>query len=112
MIEDVFASGNFGRKDEQRINQAKLITNKGKANVDESSLLGQFVITMNEKARLGFPISARFPVLLPVGWLYVGIRHILRILAGKRPKIHVNEMISGANKRKVIYKEFKLFEEE
>ena len=89
-----------------------MITNKGKANVDESSLLGQFVITMNEKARLGFPISARFPVLLPVGWLYVGIRHILRILAGKRPKIHVNEMISGANKRKVIYKEFKLFEEE
>ena len=112
MIEDVFAGGNFGRKDEQRINQAKLITNSGKAKVDETSLLRQFVYTMNEKARSGFPASARFPVLLPIGWFYVGVRHILRIMTGRRPKIDINEMIFGANKRKSIYKKFKLFEEE
>jgi hypothetical protein len=110
MMEDIFEGGNFGIKDEQRINQAKLITNKGKGNVDNTSLIKQLINTMNEKARIGMPITKKIPLLLPIGWFYVGIRHLIRILSGKRPKIKVNEMIEGATKRKEIYKQFHLFE--
>ena len=109
MIGDVFSSGNFGCKDAQRINQAKLMTNKKRGTVDDTSFLMQFVHTMNEKAQLGMPICQKWPVLLPVGWCFVGVRHSFRILIGKRPRVDVGEMVSGANERREIYKKLALF---
>jgi hypothetical protein len=110
MITDIFDGGNFGKKDEQRINQAKLITNRTAGNVNSNSLSNQLIKTMNEKAHIGMPITKKIPILLPVGWAYVGARHLKRIKSGTRPQIKVNEMIEGANKRKEIYSQFHLFE--
>ena len=104
--------GNFGTKDRNRINQAKLMTDTGKGKVDDTSLWKQFFHTMNDKARRGMPITKRLPILLPIGWIYVGGRHFVRIKQGKRPTVDVKNMISGATQRKEIYKEFRLFEEE
>ena len=112
IVADIFDGGNFGCKDEQRINQAKLMTNSGKGTVDDTPLLRQLIRTMNEKSRTGFPVCRKCALLLPVGWLVVGVRHLFRIALGKRPKIKINKMISGANDRKEIYKQFKLFTKE
>lgn len=109
---DIFKGGNFGIKDSNRINQAKLITNSHKASVDETNLLIQLLRTMNEKARIAMPIVKRIPVLLPIGWIYAGGRHLIRIQKGTRPKIDVNDMVKGATERREIYKEFRLFERE
>ncbi len=111
MMQDIMDGGNFGVKDKNRINQAKLMTNTGKG-VDDTSLLKQFFLTMNDKAKRGMPIVAKVPILLPIGWIYVGGRHLLRMMQGRRPSIDVGNMISGATKRKEIYREFRLFEEE
>jgi len=112
MMVDIMNGGNFGVKDKNRINQAKLMTNTGKGKVDDTSLLKQLFLTMNEKARRGMPITAKVPFLLPVGWMYVGGRHLVRIMQRKRPGIDVKDMIAGAAERKEIYKEFRLFEAE
>lgn len=112
MMEDVLNGGNFGVKDLNRINQAKLMTNDAKGNVDNTGLLKQLYLTMNEKARRGMPIIDKVPFLLPIGWIYVGGRHLVRIVQKKRPRIHVKNMIDGATERKEIYKEFQLFEVE
>ena len=109
---DIFKGGNFGIKDSNRINQAKLITNSHKASVDETHLLIQLFRTMNEKARIAMPIVKKVPVLLPIGWIYAGGRHLVRIQNGTRPKIDVNDMVKGATERREIYKEFRLFERE
>lgn len=109
---DICKGGNFGVKDKNRINQAKLLTNSKTASVEERNLLVQFVETMNERTRFFLPITKRMPVLLPIGWLYVGGRHLARIKKGIRPKINVNHMIKGAAERREIYKEFQLFAEE
>ena len=109
---DIFKGGNFGIKDSNRINQAKLITNSHKASVDETNLLIQLFRTMNEKARIAMPIVKKVPVLLPIGWIYAGGRHLIRIQNGTRPKIDVNDMVKGATERREIYKEFRLFERE
>lgn len=106
---DIFKGGNFGVKDSNRINQAKLITNSHKASVDETSLLKQLIHTMNEKAKIAMPIIKKVPVLLPVGWIYAGGRHLLRIRSGRRPKIDVSDMVRGATERRELYKEFRLF---
>ena len=111
MMVDIMNGGNFGVKDKNRINQAKLMTNTGKG-VDATSLLKQLFLTMNEKARRGMPITAKVPFLLPVGWMYVGGRHLVRIMQRRRPTIDVKDMIAGAAERKEIYKEFRLFEAE
>ena len=111
MMVDIMNGGNFGVKDKNRINQAKLMTNTGKG-VDDTSLLKQLFLTMNQKARLGMPITVKVPLLLPIGWLYVGGRHLVRIKQKRRPTIDVKDMIAGAAERKEIYKEFRLFEAE
>ena len=67
---------------------------------------------MNEKAKIAMPIIKRVPVLLPIGWIYAGARHLLRIQKGTRPKIDVGDMVKGATERREIYKEFQLFERE
>ena len=110
MMIDIMNGGNFGSKDKNRINQAKLMTNAGKGKVDDTSFLKQLFLTMNEKARIGMPITAKAPLLLPIGWIFVGVRHLIRIKQKKRPSINVKDMISGASERKEIYKEFQLFE--
>lgn len=112
MMSDIMNGGNFGFKDRNRINQAKLMTNAGRGTVDDTSLLRQFFFTMNEKAQKGMPLTERIPFLLPVGWAYVGIKHLILIMRKERPAIDVKDMIVGATERKEIYKEFKLFEME
>lgn len=110
MLDDIFDGGNFGRKDDQRINQAKLMTDRGKARVDDAPMLKQFVLAMNQKARLALPAARTCVVLLPIGWVYAGGRHLVRVVCGKRPSIRLGKMISGASKRREIYREFHLFE--
>ena len=111
MMSDIFAGGNFGRKDPERINQAKLFTNQGKGTVGDGGFIRQGVLTLNERAMLAMPIVKKIPVLMPFGWLYVGTRHLARIRRGSRPSIHIGKMVEGASRRKKIYKEFRLFEE-
>lgn len=112
VMSDIFKGGNFGIKDKNRINQAKLITSSHKASVDETALFRQLIRTMNEKAKKAMPIVKRVPILLPAGWIYAGGRHLIRIRKGTRPKIDVNDMVKGATQRREIYKEFQLFQPE
>jgi len=112
MMVDIMNSGNFGVKDKNRINQLKLMPNTRNGKMDDRGLLKQFIFTMNRKSRSDVPITAKVPLLLPIGWMYVGGRHLVYIMQGKRPGIRVKDMIAGAAERKEIYKEFRLFEPE
>ena len=111
MMSDIFAGGNFGIKDPERINQAKLFTYQGKGTVGDDGFFRQGILTMNERVLRAMPIVQRLPVLMPFGWLYVGIRHLIRIRKGLRPSIHIGKMMEGASERRKIYKELHLFEE-
>ena len=110
LISDIFASGNFGRKDSERINQAKLFTNQGKGTIGDVGFLRQIISTLNERAKRVLPNLRKMPILLPIGWIYVVIRHMLRIKKGARPSIHMRRMIKGASDRRDIYRKFHLFE--
>lgn len=107
---DIFSGGNFGRKDEQRINQAKLMTDKGKGGVDGTGMLRQLVRTMNEKGRLALPAAKRFPVLMPAAWTAASWSYLRRVAKGRSPGIRVKEMVRGASQRRAIYQKLRLFE--
>jgi len=111
IMDDVMRSGDFGAKDSERINQAKLMTNGAERTVSGDPL-HNLAATFADKASLAWPICGRVKVLLPVGMAYVGMRHIVRVARGERPAIHVKSMLAGAEQRRKVYEEFQLFKQE
>ncbi len=107
MMGDLLAGGNFGCKDPERINDAKLYITNGRM---KGNMLAQIAASMTQKAKVAIPACRRIPLLLPIGWAYVGVRHLARIQRGERPRIHVKKMVQGAAARREIYREFRLFE--
>jgi hypothetical protein len=112
IIYDIFAGGNFGSKDSERINQAKLMINTKTGRIDGKSMYGKLFTVMNIKAKMALPICGQHRIFLPIGWIYVFFRHLSRIAHGTRPKIHIDKMIEGAQQRREIYKQFHLYEGE
>lgn len=112
MIVDIFKGGNFGTKDKQRLNQAKLITDGDSHKAGSRGAFRQLVSSVNAKSRERMPIIRKVPFLMPIGWIYTTCWYVGLIIKGKRPSININEMVRGGEERRAIYKEFKLFEVE
>lgn len=105
IISDIFSSGNFGQKDETRSQGALLISKDGK-----KSGISQLFSSMNRIVYQKWSISRRIKILLPIGWIFFGLRYIIRMLIGKRPDIHPVKASEEAKKRSEIYRKLKLYE--
>lgn len=112
MIVDIFKGGNFGTKDKQRLNQAKLISDSDTRRAGNKGALSQLVSSLNAKSRERMPIIRKAPILMPIGWVYTTCWYVGLLIQRKRPKINLRETVKGAEERRDIYKEFKLFEGE
>lgn len=110
LLDDIFAGGNFGHKDKKRSDEAKLITSRKKGGVNDDSNLKQTILSANEIVRKHWHIAEKLPIIYPFGWIVFGGRYTVRAMLGKRKKIKINELARGAEKRKEIYKQLKLFE--
>lgn len=108
MIADVFDAGNFGHKDVERLNEAKLMTAGNSGTVDGSK--GVVFKSLTQKAYKAMPACKKAKILLPIGWTVAGVKHLRLVRKGRRPKIHVSKMIAGAEKRRNIYMQFKLYQ--
>lgn len=107
---DILAGGNFGVKDRQRRNETMIISSRGKNGVGHSSMLRQFVISINQIIYEKWPASNKCKLLVPFGWVLYGGRFGLRVIIGKRDTPNVSKTISGARERRELYKEFHLYE--
>ena len=110
--DDVFAGGNFGHKDLSRADEAKFITSRKKGTVNNDSSLKQAVLSANEIVRKHWKFADKVPFVYPFGWLFFGGRYALKTAVGKRDKVKVRALVEGAEKRKDIYKDLKLFIDE
>ena len=106
---DVFAGGNFGHKDLSRADEAKFITSRKKGGVNNDSNVKQAVLSANEIVRKHWKFADKMPIIYPAGWMFFGGRYAIRLIAGKRDRVKVSALVKGAEKRKEIYKELKLF---
>lgn len=111
IIQDVFSAGNFGQKDEKR-SQERLFISSGKSGDKKKSSFSQLISSMNKIVYQKWKAARKLKILLPIGWLFFGGRYIIRMLMGKRPKIHPLEARSEAIERMKVYDELKLFEKE
>ena len=112
IMQDILDSGNFGVKDNQRINQAKLMRDDATRGVARGGPIKTLIRNLNVRSKRVMPITNKIPVLLPIGWVYVGVKHLTQIKAGKRSSINVAKTIRGAEKRSSLYSRLKLFEGE
>lgn len=108
--DDIFAGGNFGKKDLKRADQAKFITSRRDGAVTDKNNFSQAVISANEIVRRHWKWAGKVPVVYPFGWIYYGAKYGIKTIFGKRDKKDISALISGADKRKEIYKELRLFE--
>ena len=109
-LEDIFASGNFGAKDQTRKSQAKLIRNNTTKRVTDGDITKNVLISINERAKYDFPVMKTHPILLPIGWVIVCIQYLFRIANGKRNNVFDRAIFKDAVNRKKLYSELKLFE--
>ncbi len=111
VIEDIFAGGNFGKKDSKRKSEALAISDRGKDGVKKSAHL-QFIKSVNNAAKVQFPFINKHKFLHPVGFVAFILRRGFRVLKGSRKMPNFKGAIKGAKKRKEIYSQFRLFEGE
>ena len=112
LILDIFSSGNFGQKSEDRSHESLLISSKNEKGINAGSLILQGLKSVNKIVYGNWPFVRKFKLLLPVGWLFFGGRYIFRSLTGQRPGIHLKSVFSEAAQRKDFYRELRLFEPE
>lgn len=112
LIQDIFAGGNFGIKDSERINQAKLMTDNEIGGVDKTCMWIRAFREIDDRAKIAVPRCRNVIFLRPLAWVFVCVRHLGRIRKGLRPKIKLNDMIKGAAERRTIYREFQLYQSE
>ena len=110
IMRDIFKGGNFGHKDYRRGQETLLISSRGKEGVGNKSMLRQLVTSMNEIVYMKWPVSKKCFFLRPAGWCFYGGRYVVRSLLGKRPKINVNAVMKGADERRNLYAQLKIFD--
>lgn len=110
IILDIFEGGNFGQKDPVRDQQSLLVSSHGKNGVGKTSMVRQLFISMNDIVFKKWPWSRKFVLVLPLGWLFFGLRYMIRAALGKRAKVQFKDAKDMASKRIELYKKLNLFE--
>ena len=110
-IEDIFVSGNFGKKKNSRYFESLYISSIDNPNSSYSKKK-QFVRSINCIIFNKHNWLQNHKLFLPIFWIFYGLRYFVRYILGRRKSILNKEILDSANKRKYIYKDFHLFETE
>ena len=113
LIEDIFSSGNFGRKDTLRGIESFILIGSREDIIGSKGFftnISHFIGSVNKVVYYYWPVAMRWKILLPVGWIYFPARRIIRGFIGKRKKINVKYMYDKAADRREVYRRLHLFE--
>lgn len=108
LMEDIFRSGNLGKADQEK--DSSLFTGRAMLNNHGQNALVGLILNLNRIANDHFPITIRCKWLLPVFWLYLPLRYIVRSLFGLRKKKNIFRALKQSNKRYELHKSLHLYE--
>lgn len=108
LMEDVFRGGNMGKADQQ--GESELFVGRTMLNDENQSAVQSLVLNLNKLAYRHFPITKRCKWLLPIFWVYLPMRYIVRSLFGLRKKKSVFRALKQSNKRFELHKRLHLYE--
>lgn len=109
IVADVLNGGNFGVKVPERYSHIKYISDRKEGSVSKKNAILQLFISINEKTKKDFKFVNKSKIFLPIGWIFTCCKYLYLVILGKRSFDNFST-VKGAQNRKCIYNEFKLFE--
>lgn len=107
VVADMYANGNFGRKNDLRSKSGMLIAENGKAGT-KHGMVYNLAHILHGAVLLQYPIVRRVPILYPFLYVYKVIRFLVLRVCGKR--LSLLARIPYAIQRKNLYRQLKVFE--
>ncbi len=109
LVLDFISNGNFGRKTPETLHFRSIFTkttvvqtkNGTKAKVKWGK-------NIKETLNGAMPVTKKHPILLPVGFVYVPIRYIFRVIKGERKMINA-KFVSQTSTRRELYGSLDIF---
>lgn len=106
---DILNGGNFGMKDADRYSHIKYLSDRKSGEKAKKSPIKQLLSSINEKTKKEFKFSNKSKFFLPLGWICTVCKYLYLVVMGKR-RLDTVSTINSAKRRKNIYDEFRLFE--
>ena len=108
MMEDVLRGGSMGTADTEGM--GSLFTDRVHMGDGRQTRLTGLLGRLTRLAYQHFPYTQRYKILLPVFWIYIPMRYIVRSLVGLRPKKRILAVYREADQRQRLYKALQLYE--
>lgn len=108
MMEDVFRSGNMGKADQEK--DSTLFASRSMLDKNNQNAIVGLIVNLNKLANKHFPITVNHRWLLPLFWIFLPLRYIVRSMFGFRKKRNIIQMLKQSNKRFELHKELHLYE--
>ena len=108
MMEDVLRGGSMGIADTEGV--GSLFTDRVHMGDGRQTRLKGLLGRLTRLAYQHFPYTQRYKILLPVFWIYIPMRYIVRSLVGLRPKKRILAVYREADQRKKLFKALRLYE--
>ena len=109
VLEDIFAGGNFGRKDATRTTSAHMVSDGGKSGTKRSKL-GNLLTVFHRSVAARYPVAEKYPVLYLVFYPVRAVRYLFLTMIGKRGSLV--KALPQATQRRELYRKLHVFEEE
>lgn len=107
MIEEILAAGNFGQKDDTRIQSGFLTTHISDGK--KHGLIYRLFAGINTYLRGKYKLFRKLPFLLPLGWPIYFVRYFFLLLRGKR-KLKLTKIAKNTKQREALHRDLHLFE--
>ena len=113
LMEDILAGGNFGKKDRQRACEGMFISNRGKDGV-RGNRISQGFQALTRITQTKYPVTQKYPVLLPFGWAAACGGYLIRTRERKQKgqDIHALAAFQKSATRISLYRQLGLYEPE
>lgn len=108
MMEDVFRGGSMGVADTEGM--GSLFTDRAHMGDGRQTKLKGLLGRLTRLAYQHFPYTQRYKILLPVFWIYIPMRYLVRSLVGIRPKKRILAVYREADQRQKLFKALRLYE--
>lgn len=110
---DFMFCGNFGRKDPASLHGSSVFTKPTVIEGADGSSTTKVKVGKNmlDVIKHSWPITQKHRILIPVGFIYVPIRYVFRVLCGKR-KLISPKFISTTSRRNHLYRQLDIFKKE
>lgn len=111
LMMDFFSSGNFGiKRSRETVAVRKHVSYS--AHNKKSGSLRYLLKVFNDSASYAFPIVRRKPILKPGAFVYVGIRHLVRMVRGERSVEFTKALLTEDEKTREFIENWHLYEPE